>query len=703
MEKFFKPAIRLVNRLTYPQKIIIICLLFLLPLGTLFYQMSAEIGNQIAEARNERTGVVYCTRIRALLGDMFQRALVEGAYQNGETSTRAVLAGEDAVINFDFKALDAENRKLGKTFKTTDVWSTIVVQWGALKNGETKLKPQESLNLQNGIIENLLSLNTQVANASNLTMDSDLDSNYLMDTVINKLPLELEQSTQLTVTGVDMASSKSVDPDAKMQLALASGTLNSSLNSLHNGLQVVYQQNPGLKPKLGPLGLSQIGSATQLLNAVNLDLVEAKAVDIQPSDLHDLGMASITAGFQLYDASLAALDGLLQQRIGSLASHRFWMILFPVLMLALIFYLFLGFYLSFSFTVRQLRFASARISQGDLTFDLFTDARDELGLVVQDLNAAVQNMRTLINGVLASAGDLNASSQELSATAEQVASQTQAVSEQIEEISSGVAATSSAADKIRVSGEEITGATSDLAAKADLGNNTAGEAARRARSVRNGAERSLGEAMSIYQVQQFRIVKAIEDGKVVAEISKMAEVISEIADQTNLLALNAAIEAARAGDHGRGFAVVAGEVRRLAEQSAIAVSSIKTVVKQVQAAFKSLSDNAGALLKFVEERVSPDYQGFLESGLQYERDAQAIGILVAEFAASSQQINSSIAQVQHAIQSVTTIAEQSAASTQEINSNIYETTRAVDAVAGMASDQASLSQQLHTLVQRFRV
>jgi methyl-accepting chemotaxis protein len=312
-------------------------------------------------------------------------------------------------------------------------------------------------------------------------------------------------------------------------------------------------------------------------------------------------------------------------------------------------------------------------------------------------------MRDLIYGVLDSAVDLSASTQELSATAEQVAAQTQAVSMQIEEISSGVAATCTAAEKIMDSGAEITAATSQLAARAKLGNNAAGDAARRTQSLLNEVEQSLGEATSVYREQQGRIRQAIEDGKVVAEIGKMAEIVLEIADQTNLLALNAAIEAARAGDQGRGFAVVAGEVRKLAEQSAIAVSSIPDIVKQVQDAFKGLSDNAGTLLKFVEVRVGPDYESFLESSKRHGRDAHVTGRMVAEFAASSQQINYSVAQVQQAIQSVTAIAEQSAASTQEINASIYETMQAVEEVAGLAAAQAGLAQQLNALVQKFRI
>ena len=76
----------------------------------------------------------YCLRIRDLLDDLFQRDLITGSYQNGETSTQAVLAGTDALINYDLKALDTEDRKLGKTFKTTDNWSAIVGKWDYLEN-----------------------------------------------------------------------------------------------------------------------------------------------------------------------------------------------------------------------------------------------------------------------------------------------------------------------------------------------------------------------------------------------------------------------------------------------------------------------------------------------------------------------------------------------------------------------------------------
>ncbi|MCM3755567.1 methyl-accepting chemotaxis protein, partial [Bacillus licheniformis] len=82
------------------------------------------------------------------------------------------------------------------------------------------------------------------------------------------------------------------------------------------------------------------------------------------------------------------------------------------------------------------------------------------------------------------------------------------------------------------------------------------------------------------------------------KIAEITGMIDGIAFQTNILALNAAVESARAGEHGRGFAVVATEIRRLADQTAVATYDIEQTVKEIQSA---VSAGVMGMDKFSEE------------------------------------------------------------------------------------------------------
>lgn len=387
-------------------------------------------------------------------------------------------------------------------------------------------------------------------------------------------------------------------------------------------------------------------------------------------------------------------------------------LLFAKSLKSMIFLVVLGFLLAIAFgaiisqvITRPLKqgvaFAEA-VGAGDLSQKIDLDTKDELGALAQALNSAVQNVRKLINEVMDNAGSLSASSQQLSATVEEISAQTQNINARAQEIAAGTEETSASTEEMSASGQEIVKAIGQLARKAEEGSLTAKEIESRAGEMKKGAEESREIARSLYGEKQVSILKAIEEGKVVAEIGKMAGVISEIASQTNLLALNAAIEAARAGEQGRGFAVVAEEVRKLAEQSAATVSSIQTVIRQVQEAFRNLSEHAGELLKFIDEKVTPDYEVLVQTGIQYQQDAGLVAGLVSDFAAATQQMMASIEQVNRAIEAVAASAEQAASGSQEISLSVTETAKAIEEVARVAQEQAGLAQRLNAMVQQFR-
>ena len=351
---------------------------------------------------------------------------------------------------------------------------------------------------------------------------------------------------------------------------------------------------------------------------------------------------------------------------------------------------------------KVLNFAKS-LENGDLTQTIEIDTKDEIGGLVKALNKASVNIRDLISQIIDSANDISSSGEELSATTQEVSANMAIIDESAEQISKGAQDLSAITEEVSASAEEIGATTNELASRSSNATVSVSEIKNRSLEIKKKAAENIEQGNAIYEEKRANIIKAIEDGKVVKEVKLMADAIGDIASQTNLLALNAAIEAARAGENGKGFAVVADEVRSLAEQSAEAVSSIQGMVMQVQAAFENLSQSGEDILSYIVNNVRPSYELLMNTGIQYEKDAEFVNEITEEFASSSNQINEVIEQINEAMQTVASTAEKSGAGSEEVLSNINQITIAVNDIAKSAQNQAGLSQKLNEMVKKFKI
>lgn len=353
--------------------------------------------------------------------------------------------------------------------------------------------------------------------------------------------------------------------------------------------------------------------------------------------------------------------------------------------------------------IDQLKEAFEIASTGDLTVETSITSKDEFGILGNNYNLMMRNIRKLIKEVMENSATVENASQQLSATVEEITAQTETINTSTQEIAAGMEEASATTEEVSASGTEVAKSTNDLAQKALDGSNAVHEINQRATKIKKNAVDSTELAKSIYSDKQVRIRKSIEDGKVVLQIEKMADIIADIADQTNLLALNASIEAARAGEHGKGFAVVADEIRKLAEESTNTISEIQGIVRKVMENFLGLSDQAHEVLTFIDEKVIPDYRMLEETGIQYQKDADYMGQLFEDLAANTEEISVSIDQINQAIEQVASASEESAANSTEISGNTAEVAKAVEDMANVALNQADLAQKLSALVNKFKV
>ncbi len=349
---------------------------------------------------------------------------------------------------------------------------------------------------------------------------------------------------------------------------------------------------------------------------------------------------------------------------------------------------------------------SEQIAQNDLTVEIpasMLNRKDEVGHLLVSMNNMINNLKNMIIDIARNSQEVAASSEQLSASSQNIATGMQETSAAVEEISAGMEEVSAAAEEINASSEEITATLAQVNNEADQGYENSLQVQKRAAYTRDESKKSLDETNQIYGSIRGKVEKAIEDSKVINEISGMAGKIAEIANQTNLLALNAAIEAARAGEHGKGFAVVAEEVRKLAEDSADSVDAIQSLTQQVQNSIMNLTENTEELLGFINNNVTRDLGRMTTAGKYYSDDADMLTQLTGDTSKNIQHIMASMQDVTRAIEATAATIEQSNAGSQEIARHTETAATAASEINSTAARLAESAEILNNLILQFKV
>lgn len=346
------------------------------------------------------------------------------------------------------------------------------------------------------------------------------------------------------------------------------------------------------------------------------------------------------------------------------------------------------------------------LAKGDLTQKIsekYLKMNDEIGALVRSTKSMQDGIKNLIENVQNESSICQEAVENVKDNINQLNSSIEDVSASTEELSAGMEETAASAEEMEATALEIEHAVESIAKNSEKGANEVLEINKRAIHTKESVTEAQRKANDILLITKKELEKAIENSKVVGQISTLSEVIMQITDQTNLLALNASIEAARAGESGRGFSVVADEIRKLAEESKNAVISIQNIIVKATTSVNELSNSSNKLLNFVSNDVQEDYKTILNVADKYSEDAKFVDILVTEFSSTSEELLATIQDVLQTISGVSQAANEGASGTTEIAQKVIEITSKSNSILELTKKSDDSSERLKEGILKFKI
>jgi methyl-accepting chemotaxis protein len=353
-------------------------------------------------------------------------------------------------------------------------------------------------------------------------------------------------------------------------------------------------------------------------------------------------------------------------------------------------------------SAEDLQTAMAKIAAGDLTFRLSIDDADPLVKIKIDYNAAAGAIQKVLAGLTEAVkrldltiNDTIKSTEEIAKATEQVALSSQRSTDNAKTQINSIQKISNDISEISASIEQIASTSHDVMTHAEKASKEGALAAEIGKLATSKMQ--IVETISKQSVDE---ITALNDQ--MRQISKIVNLITDIANQTNLLALNAAIEAARAGEHGRGFAVVAGEVKNLAGESKKASSQIESLIRAIQG--KSEQTSTSMRNSFEEIKAGIDsVNRTVESLNMIISEANIVSAGVSEITKATEDQAQATGQLMSGIESFSKLTEENQQRMEDMAALAEETSASTEEIASASSELAAMAEQSRKMMEQFRL
>jgi methyl-accepting chemotaxis protein len=353
--------------------------------------------------------------------------------------------------------------------------------------------------------------------------------------------------------------------------------------------------------------------------------------------------------------------------------------------------------------IKSITGALVEVSEGNLTIEPIVNKNsDETAILASAFNLMLTNMRTMIETTIHSSESVGSLSDSLTNITEETTKAINEVVITIQEVANAVADEASGAEAVAGKMNVLSKSIEFIAEATAQMNRAIEDTVRKSKEgIQTMIKLESASGKTDDATQKIaEVIKKVDESN--GKINMITNSITDISEQTNLLALNASIEASRAGEAGRGFAVVAEEIRKLAVQSASAVSEIKAIIDEInrysQLSVETMND--------VKEVIKSQNQMVDVTKVQFDSIAEAIQGLskvVDKLTGESNEMNVMRTDILEAVLNISASTEETSAATEEVSASSEEQLAGMTEINEQTTQLNTVAHKLNQIIKQFKI